>query len=287
MSLRSILIAALAVVFGGSAATWVIGLRNTGEAAPASPAVSVVVAAADVPRGVLVTADMLTTRDWPKELVPPGAITRPEDAVNRVALNPLVKDEELLDGKLAPLGAGRGLAALVPDGMRAFTIQTPNVASGVAGFILPGSKVDVLLTVSGGGGNDPTGGGSTTTLLQNVEILAVDQLIVAPSVNKVDPNLLRSVTLLVTPDQCAMLSLGMNKGTLQLSLRSPQDTRFAATQPTTMADLRLYQDKTPTPPPVEKVVEKTEPQAFQIRTLRGGQEGAIKVWPAGAAPKGQ
>ena len=109
----------------------------------------------------------------------------------------------------------------------------------------------------------------------------------APSVNKVDPNLLRSVTLLVTPDQCAMLSLGMNKGTLQLSLRSPQDTRFAATQPTTMADLRLYQDKTPTPPPVEKVVEKTEPQAFQIRTLRGGQEGAIKVWPAGAAPKGQ
>jgi pilus assembly protein CpaB len=289
VSLRSVLIVVLAVVFGGSAATWVIGLPKTGEAAPASPAVSVVVAAADVPRGVLVTADMLTTRDWPKELVPPGAITRPEDAVNRVALNPLVKDEELLDGKLAPLGSGRGLTALVPDGMRAFTIQTPNVASGVAGFILPGNKVDVLLTVvSGGGSDDRTGGGSTTTLLQLVEILAVDQRIVAPSDNKVDPNQLRSVTLLVTPDQCSMLSLGQNKGTLQLSLRGLQDTRAANTRPTTLADLRLYQEQprevakeTPAAPP-------PPPQPFQIRTLRGGHEGAIFVTPATeSAPKGQ
>jgi pilus assembly protein CpaB len=275
------LIAALAVVFGGSAATWVIGLRKQDQAAPASDAVPVVVVTADVPRGALVTADMLKTRDWPKDLVPPGAVTRPEDAVNRVALNPLVKDEELLDGKLAPLGSGRGLTAMVPDGMRAFTIQTPNVASGVAGFILPGNKVDVLLTVNGGGGNDPTGGGSTTTLLQNVEILAVDQRMTAPSDNKVDPNQLRSVTLLVTPDQCSKLSLGQNKGTLQLSLRGLQDTRAANTRPTTLADLRLYQEQ-------PKQTPAAAPQPFQIRTLRGGRGGVIFVTPAAAAaPSGQ
>jgi pilus assembly protein CpaB len=286
--LRSILIVVLAVVFGGTAAIGVTSLRSQGEPAPAPETVPVVVAAADVPRGALVTANLLKTRDWPKNLVPEGALTRLEDAVDRVAVTPLVKEETVLDAKLAARGAGRGLAALVPEGMRAFTIQTPNVASGVAGFILPGNKVDVLLTVATGG-NDPTGGGSTTTLLQDVEILAVDQRMEAPSDNKVDPNQLRSVTLLVTPDQCAKLSLGQNKGILQLSLRRLGDDLAAVARPTTLADLRLYQEKPREEPKEAPVAPPPEPvQPFQIRTLRGTHEGVVLVAPGpGATPGGR
>jgi pilus assembly protein CpaB len=106
--------------------------------------------------------------------------------------------------------------ALIPQGMRAFTIRVPNpnVATGVAGSLLPGNKVDVLLTASGGDLNDVIG---TTTLLQNVEILAVDQKIEAPAENKVDLKEMLSVTLLVTPQQAKQLNLAQNKGLLHLA----------------------------------------------------------------------
>ena len=78
--------------------------------------VPVVVAAVDIPRGGTITADLLKTRDFPKDLVPPGAITKAEDAVDRAVFIPLVKDEPVLEGKLAPKGSGRGLAALGPQG---------------------------------------------------------------------------------------------------------------------------------------------------------------------------
>src|SRR5262249_46550409 len=161
-----------------------------------------------IPRGTMVSAEAIREREYPKDLVPAGAITRLEDAVGRVVFIPLAKEDPLVDSKLAAKGAAGGLAPLIPKGMRAFTIPTPNLESGVAGFVLPGNRVDVLLTVSNPGNNDDTGGGSTTTLLQNVEILAVDQRVDAPAENKVDPKDLRSVTLLVTPNQAAMLDLG-------------------------------------------------------------------------------
>ena len=131
---------------------------------------------------------------------------------------------------------------MIPSGMRAFTIRTPHVAAGVGGFILPGNRVDVLLTTSGSGPNDVTGGGATTTLLQNVEVLAVAQRLDAPEANKVDPKEVSSVTLLVTPDHAAKLDLGMNRGLLHLALRNPEDNEEAETRPATMSQLRLHQE---------------------------------------------
>jgi pilus assembly protein CpaB len=297
VSARTVTIVLLALVFGGSAAYGINYLIRR-PAAPKVDTVSVVVAAADVPRFTSLTPDQLTTRDYPKDLVPPGALTSVEDAVGRAPHSPLIKDEPLLDGKLTKKGAGRGLAAVVPNGMRAFTIQTPNVSAGVAGFILPGNKVDVLLTMSGQGTNDSTGGGSTTTLLQQVEILAVDQRVDAPSGNMVDPKELRSVTLLVTPDQAAKLDLGQNKGTLHLSLRNPEDREAANTRPATLAGLRFLQEKPwderlkgllelsakllAKKPTKEKdkapVVAAAKPTPrLQIRTLRGNIPGSVEL----------
>jgi pilus assembly protein CpaB len=286
----------LALVSGGSAAVGINTLRKQASGLPADT-VLVVVAAADIPRGVTVTADMVKTRPWPRDAAPAGALTDPDEALNRATASALVKDEPVLDAKLAARGAGRGMAALIPMGMRAFTIQTPNLASGVAGFVLPGNKVDVLLTVGGQSLNDETGGGSTTTLLQNVEILAVDQRVDAPADNKVDPRELRSVTLLVTPDQAAKLDLGQNKGTLHLSLRNPADSSPANTRPATLADLRFHQDR-PWDERLKGVLEAfgkamaqrrpekapaalpaPPPPPVGIRTIRGTQDGMIYLPP--------
>ncbi len=297
MSVRSALVVGLALVFGGSAAVGIQTLRSQGLALNGET-VPIVVAASDIPRGATLSSDLLKVRTCPRDLVPEGALMRVEEVVDRVLFSPLVKDEAILEAKLAVKGAGRGIAALIPKGMRAFTIQTPNVATGVAGFILPGNKVDVLLTVSSVSANDETGGGSTTTLLQNVEILAVDQRVDAPAENKVDVKELRSVTLLVTPDQATKLDLGQNKGTLHLALRNPEDNQPAETRPATLADLRFHQEKpwderakgvleavgkvlekqARKEMPVVKPAPEPAPSA-QIRTLRGTQEGVVIVQP--------
>jgi pilus assembly protein CpaB len=295
---QSIAIVMLALVFGGSAA---VGVRQYVGQGPAPPpeTVPVVVAGMSIPRGMLVSTDLIKTRDYPKDLIPAGAILKTEDALERSAFTTLVKDEPLLESKLSPKGQ-RGMASLVPAGMRAYTITTPNVAGSVAGFILPGNKVDVLLTVKSKGADDFTGGGSTTTLLQNLEILAVDQRIEAPAENKVNANELRSVTLLVTPDQAAKLDLGHDNGTLHLTLRNPKDERAANVQPTTLRDIQFFGERparpwderakdllkawgealakarpaTPPPPPKsEEIPRKT------IRTIRGSQEGLVVITP--------
>jgi pilus assembly protein CpaB len=274
VSLRSVLVVVLALFFGGSAAIGINALRAPPPGA-AVETIPVVVAAVDVPRFSTLTADMLKTRDFPKDMAPPGCLTRMEDVVDRVTLNQLVTDETVLNNKLAARGAGRGMAPGIAEGMRAFAIQTPNVAASVAGFILPGNKVDVLLTVNGLGNKDASGGSITTTLLQNVEILAVDQKVEAPADNKVDVNQLRSVTLLVRPDQALKLDLGQNKGTLHLALRNPNDSETTAARRTTLAELGVAQEPPPAAAPAP--AEPPAPPPPRVRTFRWGPQGLVET----------
>jgi pilus assembly protein CpaB len=289
---------ALALLFGVSAAVGVNSFLKNPPSAQGD-VVPVVVAAADLPRGGNITAELLKVKEFPKDAVPAGALSKTEDAVNRGVSIPLLKDDPVLEGKLTPKGAGRGMAALVPNGMRAYTIQTPNVAQGVAGFILPGNRVDVLLAVAEntvfGGTQIP--GGTTTMLLQNVEILAVDQKTDAPAENKVDSKELRSVTLLVAPQQANLLTLGQKKGELYLALRNLKDHEPARTHPATLDELRFHQE-TPWDERAKGVLEalgkafaqiKIQPKAAEakkapqppsmvaIRTIRGRHEGAVFV----------
>lgn len=295
MTLRSLLILVLALACGGSA---VVGLKSLAmqPVAAAPETVPVVVAAADIPRGVPITAEQLKTRPFPKDYIAPGMLTRVEEVVSRVSLGSFGTDKPIFEDQLADKRAGRGWAAMIPHGMRAFTILTPTLASNVSGFLMPGNKVDVLLTVSSSSNDDLTGGGSTTTLLQHVEIWAVGQRVEVQPDNKVDSKEMQSVTLLVTPDQAAKLDLGQNKGTLHLSLRNPEDSAAASTRPATLADMRFHQER-PWDERARGVLEamnkliqqararaaqakiappKEEP-AVRIRTLRGPQESAVVV----------
>jgi pilus assembly protein CpaB len=245
--------------------------------APVVETVPVVVALVDIPRFTTLTPDMLKTREFPKDAVPAGTANRVEDVTDRVALSGLVKDEPIIEGKLAVRGTGRGMAPGLPLGMGAFTILVPTQSTGVAGFILPGNKVDVLLTMSGmGGPGDVTGGASTITLLQSIEILAVDQQVDAPSGNKVDVNAMRSVTLLVTPLQAEKLDLAQNKGMLHLLLRHPDDTNPPRPKPVTLADIGLAPEMPKGKEP-EAAPQPTAdpPPPAKIRTIRGNMLGQI------------
>lgn len=239
MSIRTIVVLILAIICGVSSAAGVFMLRGPITEAEIAT-VPVVVAARDISRGAVVSTDQLTTQEWPADLVPANVIADISLVAERTAVVPITAGEPILGGKVTDSDSGRGLAALIPSGRRAYTIQTSSVGSNVAGFVLPGNRVDVLLTLRGGS-EDTTGGGSSTTLLQAVEILAVDQKLDAPSGNPVEQ--LRSVTLLVTPEQASLLDLGHNMGTLALSLRNPSDISEADTKPATVNVLRFTQQE--------------------------------------------
>jgi pilus assembly protein CpaB len=294
MSTRTIAVVFLALFCGASMAIGVMQANKNralkGQVSMAAT-VPVVVADADIPRGKVVTAKDLALREWPKDLAPSGVLSDIQVAVDRAAIGQMVKGEPILETKLALKNAGGGLAILVPPGMRAYTIQTSRVAANVAGLILPGNKVDLLLNLKASGrGEDLTGGGSTMTLLQNVEVLAVEQRLQSPEENQVHPNESSSVTLLVTPDQAAKLDLGSNMGILSLSLRNPEDKAPAVTEPATIAQIRdllelpiqLADKDEPRPPattvnvPVS-IPTAPKPRTMRIVTLRGTHRSSVSV----------
>ncbi len=263
MSGRTVMIVLLALTSGGSAA---IGVARYSKARLETPGetVGVVVAAKDIPRFTTMTADMMRVQQVAKDLAPGGAVTRIEDVVDRVNDGVLIKDELILEAKLTAKGSGRGMSSVIPKGMRAVTIQTPNVATGVAGFILPGNKVDVLFTLRNGNPNDEHGGGLTRTLIQHAEILAVDQRIDAPAENKVDTKELRSVTLLVTPDQAAEIDLAQHAGTLHLTLRNHQDTELYQTGTATLNGIKGTQPQLAQPPVPDERMKAMYQQAEEL-----------------------
>lgn len=286
MSVRAILVVSLALLSGGSA---VMGIHRIQDVRPSFGSgdvdtLPVVVAAVDLPRGRMVTSKDIKICPWPKELLPEGTLRTLAEASDRAAMSPLVAGEPILNAKLAAKDAGRGLAALVPKGMRAYAIQVSRGASGVAGFILPGNKVDVLLNLRGNQ-TDENGGGATTTLLQSVEILAVDQQLDAPAENKINPKDLSSVTLLVTPEQAAHLDLGQSMGQLALALRNPEDMVMAGPQLATLAGIRGDREKIvkevknqqPAAVAEPRGGKAEEPEVCQIVTLRGVQRGLVVV----------
>ncbi len=275
MSVRSLLMVALALILGVSAAVLVNSYMRAHDpksaVVPVVVSVPVVVAVRDLPRWESITPEAVKIKQFPEDLVPRGALSKLEDAVNRGIFVPLTKDDWVLESNLAPKGAGRGLSAQIPPGMRAYTVKVPDVAQGVAGFILPGNRVDVLLSLGEVSGTKETGGGMTTTLLQKVMILAVNQKMDAPSDNKVDTKDLRSVTLLVDPQQANQLDLGQNKGILHLALRNFVDNEDAQTRPATLKGLLP-----PVPPPPPPKAPEPPP-TVSIRTIRGVRESAVLI----------
>ena len=284
MSVRTIAVIGLALLCGLGAALGIYSISNKQPTVAAIETRPVIFAASDIQRGETIKEAMLEVRQVPLDQQTPGGVEKASDVIDRSAHIPMLKGDVVSEAKLSPKGSGGGMAALIRPGMRAFTIQTPSLSSSLAGFLLPGNRVDVLLTItSSGGPEDRSGGAATTTLLQNTEILAVHTTVDTPAANKIDPNEARSVTLLVTPEEAALLDLGQNKGTLHLSLRNPKDAVSAKPKPVTMADIELPREKPPAAaiavvaPPAPVPLTPVEPPYSTLITLRGTFAGSNKV----------
>jgi pilus assembly protein CpaB len=159
----------------------------------------------------------------PSDAFPKGAFAKVEDALDRPVISNVLLDEPILEGRLAAKGSGLGLAPTIPVGMRAVTVRVNDVA-GVAGFVLPGMKVDVLVT-----GHPPNGGDGTetATCLQNMLVLSAGTTM-TPDARGQTINA-PTVTLLVDPEQAETLTLASSEGRIQLVLRNSSDTTIEKT----------------------------------------------------------
>jgi pilus assembly protein CpaB len=220
------------------------------QQASATKAVStqqIVVANVAVGLGARLTAADVKTIPWAAGSPVPGMLTRVEDAVGRAVMAPLEPNEMILESKLAPKEAGAGLQATIPEGMRAISVAVNDVV-GVAGFVTPGSSVDVLVTGQLPGANQAGALKVTRTILENVRVLAAGQKIEQDREGK--PQTVPVVTLLVSPKDAAALTMASTEGKIQLALRNSIDNKTPAPEPVLQAVLFGGN----TPPPVVKAV---------------------------------
>jgi pilus assembly protein CpaB len=175
----------------------------------------VVAAAADIPVGTQLEATHLKVVPLPQESISAGYLTSLEDAIGRVATQPLYNGEILLDKRLTLHEGGSPLAAVIESGKRALTVRVNDVI-GVAGFLLPGNRIDVVSTKRGSGTHHSV----SKTIEENLKVLAVDQTV---SSDKNDPVIVRAVTLEVSPKQAEQIVKATEEGKVQLTLRNPLD----------------------------------------------------------------
>lgn len=237
-----------------------------------------VAAATDIKLGTVLTASDLTTTEIAGS-TPKGAILKPENAIGRGVISNIYQGEPIVESRLAPPGSGGGLAATIPDGMRACAVKVDDVV-GVAGFVTPGMRVDVLASGLPPGA---TSGTVTKTILQNIQVLSAGTDIQKDAEGK--PQQVQVVNLLVTPEQAEALSLASNQLRIQLVLRNPLDTKVSPVASTAMNS--LFSDQNPTPKPQRPIVAKAErkpaiPQ-YSIQVINGSSTTEEKF----NSPEGQ
>ena len=210
----------LALVSGGAAGYLALGYMNkplSPRSASASAATQIVVAARDLALGTVLAPGDVKTIAWPSLTVPPGYAASEEQVIGRGLITPVSANEPLMTAKLADKEAGGGLPIVIPEGMRAVSVKVDEVI-GVAGFVLPGTRVDVLVTLSD---NSERQEAATRLILQNVQTLASGQTI-QKNANG-EPQTATVITLLVTPEEAEKLTLAATEGQIQLALRNTLD----------------------------------------------------------------
>jgi pilus assembly protein CpaB len=236
----SVLMFAFVVAGGASIVLYKLVIVRMSTNAPAATS-SILVAANDLALGTVIGNADLRVAAWPGA-IPPGAIAKLSDAVGRGVAAPIYGNEPITENRLGAKGAGGGLAATIPPGMRAAAIRVNEVV-GVAGFAVAGTHVDVLVSGNSRDAAGLAGGNSTQTLLQNISVLSAGQDFKNDTEGK--PVTVQVVNLLVTPQQAEMLSLASSQMTLQLVLRNPLDTAVTAIPGISLSSIFSGQ-----PPPV-------------------------------------
>jgi pilus assembly protein CpaB len=257
-----------------------------------------VVAAAAMPVGTLVTRETVKLVDWPAATPLEGGFSKIEDVVNRGLITPVVANEPLSENKLAPKEAGAGLPPTIKQGMRAISVRV-NEVIGVAGFVVPGTHVDVVTVIK-----DPVGVKEDDTVsrvvVSNVEVLTAGTRYDQEESRK-DGKPIRStvVTLMTTPRDAERIALAQSEGDLLLTLRHPLDVDPTA-DGAGIRKAALFSDlpapkpaaagakpRTPRPPapavvPVVEVTTVRKP--YTVETIRAAKRSEDKLADIIAVP---
>jgi len=234
----------------------------------------VVMAADDIQVGAKLAARDVQVVTLPQSAVPPGAFSGTSQVLGRGAILPISKGEFILPSKLAALNAGAGLPSMIPPGMRAVSVRVNDVVS-VAGFVQPGTRVDVLATGNQGGGNER----QTITVLENVAVIAVGGSLLERLTGG-EQNA-PVITLLVSPDDAQRLALASQEGRIQLALRNPLDTKKGGIGATRTSSLYLGDKPVATEPKpkIRKMAAKAPapaPAPYQVEMIRGSKRDETK-----------
>jgi len=288
MKTKAFLIFGLAIVVGIGAVLLIqdwMNKRSAQVAQKTTATTKVVVAKTPLAFGAVVRAENLAVVDWPTRIAPKGSFRTVKALVDgkepRVVLRPVEANEPLLESKVSGFGGRASLSAVISGKMRGATIRVNDVI-GVAGFVLPGDRVDVLLTRDREGGKrGPSANLITDVLLQNVKVLAIDQDL---NESKEKPSVAKAVTLEVTAHQAQKLVLAQTVGTLALALRNGKNAMAAAAPTVTVADLRggEVNDRRVGPKPEirgqrKKTVKIWVNSLSRIRVVRGIKESEYQV----------
>lgn len=267
---RLLLIGFVALALGAIVSYTVYRTLQT-KSGDSTPGVEVLVAANDIPVGAKVGENDVKLVRFPAADLPANLFHLKTSVVGRGAILPIAKGEFFLPNKLAGENAGSGMQSLIPPGMRAVSVRV-NEVIGVAGFVVPGTRVDVLLTGNPSGAPDQ----QTTTVLENVAVIATGQKLERNTAG--EPQVTPVITLLVSPDDAQKLTLATTQGKIQLALRNPLDTKQQ--ELASVSTGSLYKG-VPTPAPstaprprvarraAAPVPTTTLPSAYSVQVIKG------------------
>jgi pilus assembly protein CpaB len=215
---RLVMIGFVAVALGAFVAFATYRRLTSGVGSSAPPGDSIVIAATDIALGAKIEDKDIKVVQLPASDLPPRHFKQKSQVLGRGVVVPIARGEFVLPEKLAGENAGSGLPALIPPGMRAVSVRV-NEVIGVAGFVVPGTRVDVLLT----GNPAASSGEQTTTVLENVAVIASGQKLERSVTGEAQTAPV--ITLLVSPGDAQRLALAQSQGKIQLALRNPLDMK--------------------------------------------------------------
>jgi pilus assembly protein CpaB len=275
-SKRTALVVGVAVILAAVAS---LGMYRIVSRMPARTSdiktVDVVVAQHPLKLGTRVTPDHVKLVKWPADAPVAGSFSKLEDVLNRGLISTVSENEPLTDSKLAALEAGAGLPPSIPPGMRAISVKVNEVV-GVAGFVVPGTRVDVMVTLPGREQKDDS---TTRVVVSNAQVLTAGTRYDQEKAKDGAPIPSTVVTLLVTPDDGERVALAASEGQIMLTLRNPLDQDATATKGVQTAG--LFGQPTPAPVkaraprgparPAEPIAATPAPTAYTVEAFRGAK----------------
>jgi pilus assembly protein CpaB len=274
---RTALVVGIAVVLAAVAS---LGMYRIVSRMPAKAAevktISVVVAQHPLKLGTRITADHVKVVQWPANAPVANSFSKIEDVLDRGLISAVEENEPLTSAKLAALEAGAGLPPSIPPGMRAISVKVNEVV-GVAGFVVPGTRVDVMVTLSGNLRDEES---TTRVVVSNVQVLTAGTRYDQEKAKDGAPIPSTVVTLLVTPEDGERIALAASAGQIMLTLRNPLDQDQTSTTGVRTAGLfgqaapapvKKVVPRGPAKPPQPIVAATPTPPVYTVEAFRGAK----------------